>query len=44
MLGVALTGRRFEYAGAAVFAFEANLISDVWVIGDVRGLLQQPAS
>ncbi len=43
LFGIAPTGRRFEYAGAAIFTFDHNLISDVWVLGDIHGLLQQLA-
>lgn len=41
VFGVPPTGRRFEYAGAAVFSFDDDLISEVWVLGDVHGLLEQ---
>ena len=41
IFGVAPTGRSFEYAGAAIFSFEQNLITEVWVLGDIYGLLQQ---
>lgn len=41
VFGVAPTGRRFEYSGAAVFTFVDNLIAEVWVLGDIHGLLQQ---
>ena len=41
VFGLAPTGKRFEYSGAAVFTFSDGLISDVWVIGDVYGLTQQ---
>ena len=35
------TGRTFEYAGAAVFSFNDDRITEVWVLGDIYGLLQQ---
>jgi predicted ester cyclase len=35
LFGVAPTGQRFEYAGAAVFTFSRDLISEVWVLGDI---------
>ena len=38
---LAATGKRFEYSGAAVFTFSRDLISDVWVLGDIYGLIQQ---
>jgi predicted ester cyclase len=41
VFGIAPTGRRFEYAGAALFTFSDRLIRDVWVLGDVFGLLAQ---
>ncbi len=41
VFGLAPTGSRFEYAGAAVFTFSEGLIHDVWVLGDIYGLLQQ---
>ncbi|MEE8407062.1 MAG: ester cyclase [Acidimicrobiia bacterium] len=41
VFGLAPTGRRFEYSGAAVFTFTDDLISDVWVLGDIYGLTQQ---
>jgi steroid delta-isomerase-like uncharacterized protein len=41
LFGLPATGRRFEYAGAAVFTVRDDLISDVWVLGDIYGLLQQ---
>jgi predicted ester cyclase len=41
VFGLAPTGKRFEYSGAAVFTFTDGLISDVWVLGDIYGLTQQ---
>jgi predicted ester cyclase len=41
VFGLAPTGKRFEYSGAAVFTFSDELISDVWVLGDIYGLTQQ---
>jgi predicted ester cyclase len=41
VFGLAPTGKRFEYAGAAVFTFSEGLIRDVWVLGDIHGLTQQ---
>lgn len=35
------TGRRFSYAGAAVFTFTATHVGSLWVLGDVHGLLGQ---
>ncbi|MDP3984051.1 MAG: ester cyclase [Acidimicrobiia bacterium] len=41
VFGIPATGRRFEYAGAAVFTIQDRLIREVWVLGDVFGLIQQ---
>ena len=41
VFGLAPSGRRFQYAGAAVFTFSDRLISDVWVLGDIHGLIEQ---
>ncbi len=41
VFGLAPTGKRFEYSGAAVFTFSNGLISDIWVLGDVYGLTKQ---
>jgi steroid delta-isomerase-like uncharacterized protein len=35
------TGKRVEWAGAAVFTFAGEKISSLWVLGDVHALLQQ---
>lgn len=41
VFGLAPTGKRFEFSGAAVFTFTGSAISDVWVLGDIHGLTQQ---
>jgi steroid delta-isomerase-like uncharacterized protein len=41
LFGIAPTGRRVTYAGVAVFRIEAGRIREGWVLGDVRGLMQQ---
>ena len=44
IFGLAPTGRRVKYVGAAVFRFsggEPARIRAVWVLGDVYGLLRQ---
>ena len=41
LFDVAPTGRRIEYAGAAVFSFRSGRVASVWVLGDIYGLLQQ---
>jgi len=43
-LGYQPTGKRVEWAGAAVFTFAGEKISALWVLGDVHGLLQQLAN
>ncbi|MEN3371584.1 ester cyclase [Dechloromonas sp. ZS-1] len=34
------TGKKVEWAGAALFSFRDGLVADLWVLGDVYGLLQ----
>lgn len=41
LFGIAPTGRSIEYAGVALFRFHHALISEIWVLGDVDGLIQQ---
>jgi steroid delta-isomerase-like uncharacterized protein len=41
LFGVAPTGRRVQYAGAALFTFRVDQIASVWVLGDIHGLLEQ---
>ena len=41
IFGVAPTHRKISYAGAAVFYFDGDKIREVWVLGDVNGLLRQ---
>ena len=41
VFGIAPTGRRFEYEGAAMFTFSDGLIREVWVLGDIHGLTLQ---
>jgi steroid delta-isomerase-like uncharacterized protein len=43
-LGFRPTGQRVEWAGAAFFTFEHGLVSDLWVLGDLRALYQQLAA
>jgi predicted ester cyclase len=38
LLGLAPTGRRFEYAGAAFFTVADGLLTSAWVLGDLDGL------
>ena len=41
VFGVEATRNRFEYSGAALFNFREGRISDVWVLGDIHGLIRQ---
>lgn len=41
IFGVEPTHKKIEYAGAAVFHFNEGRIREVWVLGDVYGLLRQ---
>ena len=41
IFGIAPSGRRIEYSGAAIFTIEGTRISEVWVLGDLYGLLKQ---
>jgi predicted ester cyclase len=43
LFGIPPTGRRVEYAGAALFRFRGERIRSVWVLGDVDGLKRQLA-
>ncbi|MGN6087704.1 MAG: ester cyclase [Actinomycetales bacterium] len=39
--GLAATGRRFSYAGAAFFTAAEGQLTSAWVLGDLAGLRQQ---
>jgi steroid delta-isomerase-like uncharacterized protein len=41
LFDIAATGRRIQYAGAAVFRFRGDKIAEVWVLGDIFGLMSQ---
>ncbi|MBI2889407.1 MAG: ester cyclase [Nitrospirae bacterium] len=41
LFGVAPTHQEVTYAGAGVFSFEGEKIREVWVLGDIHGLLRQ---
>ena len=41
IFGVAPTHKLITYSGAAVFCFAGKKIREVWVLGDIYGLLQQ---
>jgi predicted ester cyclase len=38
LLGIAATGRRFAYDGAAFFRAHDGLLDDIWVVGDLDAL------
>lgn len=40
-LGFAPTGRRVDWAGAALFTPKSDKIADLWVLGDLQGLREQ---
>lgn len=40
-LGYAPTGKTLTWAGAALFTIEADRITELWVLGDVHGLIDQ---
>jgi steroid delta-isomerase-like uncharacterized protein len=39
LFDIAATGKRIQYAGAAVFRFRGDKIAEVWVLGDIYGLI-----
>jgi predicted ester cyclase len=41
MFGHAPTGRRVEWSGSAHFRFDGDRVRDLWVLGDIHGLLAQ---
>lgn len=44
MMGYAPSGKRVAWDGSAHFTFRGGLVEDLWVLGDVHGLLQQLAA
>jgi predicted ester cyclase len=40
LFGFQPTGKPVEWAGAALFTFSGDRVADLWVLGDVHGLLQ----
>ena len=40
MFGYAATGKQVEWHGSAHFTFRDGKVADLWVLGDVHGLLQ----
>ncbi len=41
MMGYAPSGKRVEWHGSAHFTFADGKVCDLWVLGDVHGLLLQ---
>jgi predicted ester cyclase len=41
LFGFAPTGRHLAWHGAPLFTFENGLVRDLWVLGDVHGLIEQ---
>lgn len=41
LFGFAPTGRHVAWAGAPFFTFEGDRVRDLWVLGDVHGLIEQ---
>ena len=42
--GFAPTGKRVQWHGSAHFSFREGLVADLWVLGDVHGLIHQLAA
>jgi predicted ester cyclase len=40
LFGFQPTGKRVEWAGAALFTFVDGQVDDLWVLGDVHGLIE----
>ena len=40
-MGFGPTGKRVTWKGCALFTFDGELITDVWVLGDLKGLEKQ---
>ncbi len=43
IFGIAPTGSRVSYSGAALFTFQGSRICELWVLGDVHALVLQLA-
>ncbi len=39
-LGYQPTGKPVEWQGTALFSFDGDKVADLWVLGDIHGLLQ----
>ena len=40
-MGYPATGKRVSWAGAALFSFSGDKVSDIWVLGDLKSLEAQ---
>lgn len=41
VFGIQPTNRKVEYSGSAIFTFKNGKIVDIWVLGDIYGLMNQ---
>ena len=41
LFGFAPTGKHVAWAGAPFFTFEGDKVRDLWVLGDIHGLIEQ---
>ena len=41
VFGIEPSNKRIEYFGSAIFSFKNGKIIDVWVLGDIYGLIKQ---
>jgi len=41
LFGFAPTGKRISWNGAAFFTFRGERVADLWVLGDVHGIIEQ---
>jgi len=41
VFGIKPTNKKIEYFGSAIFSFDNGKILDVWVLGDIYGLIKQ---
>lgn len=41
LFGFAPTGKHVAWAGAPFFTFEGDKVRDLWVLGDIHGLVEQ---
>ena len=43
-MGFSPSGKKISWAGAALFTFEGEKITDLWVLGDIKSLVEQLCS